>query len=54
MSELKNNKESRVKKVVRKEVTEVLKSIVDKELLTDTLINISKYTSNILWVTKLL
>jgi len=51
-SELKNSKESRMKKMTRKEETEVLKSIVDKELLTATLVNISKYRSSVLWVTK--
>lgn len=38
--------------MTRKEETEVLKSIVDKELLTAALVNISKYRSNVLWVTK--
>lgn len=41
-----------MKKVTREEETEVLKSIVDKELLTATLVNISKYRSDVLWVTK--
>lgn len=52
ISELKTNKKAAWKKVTREEETEVLKSIVDKELLTATLVNISKYRSNVLWVTK--
>jgi len=38
--------------VTRKVEIEVLKSIVDRELFTATLVNISKYRSNVLWVTK--
>lgn len=38
--------------MTRKEETEVLKSIGDKEPLTATLVNISKYRSSVLWVTK--
>lgn len=52
ISELKTNKKAAWKKLTREGETEVLKSIVDKELLTATLVNISKYRSDVLWVTK--
>lgn len=38
--------------MTRKEETEVLKSVRDKELLTATPVNISKSRSSVLWVTK--